>query len=177
MNKTYQKLFSGDKNAGFTLIELLVVVLIIGILAAVALPKYEVAVLKSRLASTMGTVHSLASSAEVYYLANGAYPPDRIADLDLAELTGCQISTGQRLECGDIWYDLDAAPTFPNLARVSGEVYQNGSRIVLYYQYLQNSPIYAGERHCIAADSQTLSHQVCKSLGGILIEDKTYRLP
>ena len=74
------------KNHAFTLIELLVVVLIIGILAAVALPQYQKAVNKTKVAEALTVLSSLVAAEEVYYLANGEYTAE-MDNLDVSAPT------------------------------------------------------------------------------------------
>lgn len=67
---------------GFTLIELLVVVLIIGVLAAVAVPQYQKAVERTRAQEGILALRTIQQSYDMYYITHGTYATE-FAQLDV----------------------------------------------------------------------------------------------
>ena len=102
MSKNYQKTFPGVKNAGFTLIELLVVVLIIGILAVVAVPKYQQTAYRAQLSESLQMATKVQQAQELYWLANGTYSKD-LSQLDL-DFPACNIE-GTSWFCNNFMLD------------------------------------------------------------------------
>ena len=99
-------MYFNQAKQGFTLIELLVVVLIIGILAAIALPQYQKAVEKSKSAQAMALLNPLIQSIEAYHLANGTYPTKfEQLDVEVPNWTGTEkpYQTLSNYRTGEEW--------------------------------------------------------------------------
>ena len=82
---------------GFTLIELLIVVVIIGILAAIAIPKFSTTKEKAYVASMKSDLRNMATSQEAYFadwqvyttsLANQNFTPSQSVTVNITDAKG-----------------------------------------------------------------------------------------
>ncbi len=125
-------------NKGFTLIELLIVVVIIGILAAIAIPKFSATREKAYYAAMKSDLKNLASQQEIYYSDAYSYSDDTdllaftnsegvIVDIPEATNIGWSaFTTHLALDASNdgcaIYYGDGTAPTTPTSPSQPGEV-------------------------------------------------------
>jgi len=82
------------KRKGFTLIELLIVVVIIGVLASIAIPKFANTKAKARLAAIKSDLKNLATAQEAYLFDNGTYA-DVVGKLNFSGSQGVVLSISE----------------------------------------------------------------------------------
>ena len=101
-------------QGGFTLVELMIVVIIVGILAAVAIPMYQGATERAKASEAVAALGTIRGAMRVYYAEHGTYVNANFID-------NAQVTAGNILDVSDTdllgryfsseCYTFDGAPT------------------------------------------------------------------
>lgn len=123
---------------GFTLIEILVVVLIIGILAAIALPQYRKVVEESKVSEALVNIKAIEHSMRMYLINNGSLPSGNVWFKDFAEidLSGGEWVSDSSYETKNFDYNWLVC----NSGGCQMEVYRKGQSIDEYALYVNIKP-------------------------------------
>ncbi|MBO4707813.1 MAG: prepilin-type N-terminal cleavage/methylation domain-containing protein [Elusimicrobiaceae bacterium] len=169
---------------GFTLIELLVVVLIIGVLAAIALPQYQTAVAKAKVTSILPLMRRWKDALMEWNTEHGSYckieengvcnetPDGEVLDANwpsdwINPYFG--VPCANYTECeNDYWYCF--ANEEANGAVACSHTTDEGSELgIIMYQ--PDDPYYENFRGMITCYGRGKGNKVCKALGGKLLID------
>ena len=170
-------------KTGFTLIELLVVVLIIGILAAIALPQYQKAVDKADYMQLISDVDAISKAEELYFMINGDYSQN-LGSLDIT-LGGLQQKNETDIENSTFWRGDKGYISLRGAIWRNGENTEGGAKSLsnifaksvrskaVYFVYLDHAMNGDGvkvprtfKRQCLPKGNEQRSVDLCKSLTG-----------
>ena len=154
------------KRGGFTLIELLVVVLILGILAAVAMPSYRRAVATARVGTLLPLMRSISDAESRFYMANNRYSQSFSA-LDIS------MPSGGELKKNSVGTEVMSYVDFHCYFHMSADAAAQGSSSSLYCASKKVSGLsiekYFGSRYFICWAGQNEAEEanvLCQNISG-----------